>query len=137
MTAARPTASRRGPSKWYGSDPAGSGNVAWPGEKDPRARYVDVYAYARYADRHACQRRPGVSNGKYELTSPASTRTCAASASSRGVGKFHLIDLPTALLDEHKQRKSGEFSISVSRVGNEYHTGADAWPRFRAFGEII
>lgn len=115
------------------------GNVAWPGERDPRAKYVDIYAIMRGTQiaLHVSTGRE-LSNGSFELIIPreyADVR-CVGFIPA-GVGKFHLIDLPNNLIEEHKQRKAGDFAVTVSRVGTEYHTGSDEWPRFKTFGEIL
>lgn len=115
------------------------GNVAWPGERDPRAKYVDLYAILRGTQiaMHVSAGRE-VSNGKYELIIPHEYQDvrCIGFIPA-GVGRFHLLDLSTELIEEHKQRKGGGYAINVNRTGSEYHTGADQVPKFKAFGEIV
>lgn len=115
------------------------GNVAWPSERDPRSRYVDIYAIMRGVQvaLHVCAGRE-VSNGSFELIIPREYQDvrCVGFISA-GVGKFHLIDLPTELINAHKAKKSGEYAITVSRVGADYFAGSDKVNRFKVFGEIL
>lgn len=115
------------------------GNVAWPGEKDPRREYVDIYAIMRGTQIaiHVSSGRE-LSNGSFELLIPREHHeTKCIGFIPTGVGRFHLLNLSTKLIDTHKQRKAGDFAITIVRVGTRYHCGSDEVPRFRTFGEIV
>lgn len=115
------------------------GNVAWPGDRDPRSQYVHMYAIMRGMQiaLHVSTANE-TSNGNYELPIPHEYHDvrCVGFVAS-GAGKFHLIDIPTALIEEHKTRKSGNYAIVVNRVGNDYFAGADKVARFKVLGEIL
>lgn len=115
------------------------GNVAGPSDTDPRRGYVDFYAIMRGTQLalHVCSARE-TSNGHFEFIVPREYNDvrCIGFVPT-GVGKFQLIDMPTKLIDEHKQHKAGDYVIAVSQVGTSYHSGSDEWPKFRAFGEIL
>lgn len=115
------------------------GNIAFPREGDPRAEYVDLYSImcGTQMALHICVGRE-VSNGKFELIVPRNFNDVRCIGyMPNGLGKFHLLTLPVNLINEHKQRKSGDFALMINKIGSEYHTGSDTWPKFKTFGEIM
>lgn len=115
------------------------GHCGMPSQKDLRFNYVDFYATVRgsvYPIHISLGRE--TSRDQFELLVPKEYQDIR----SIGVlqiapGKFHFIDMPLALIEEHKSRKAGQFLITVSRVdGQRYITGGDTWPRFKSFGEL-
>lgn len=114
-------------------------NCGMPGKNDQRAAYVDFYSTMRgtvYPIHVAMARE--VSRDSFEIALPKefSDVRCIAVVPA-GSGKFHFLDLPMALVNEHKSRKSGGFQLVIHRTEpSRYQTGTDVWPRIRSFGEM-
>lgn len=115
------------------------GHCAFPSDKDPHAGRVDVYAIMRGTQMsiHVCLARE-VSEGHYELIIPRehSDLRCIGVINVE-LGKYHFIELSESLIEKHKQRKAGDFAVSISRNGNQYVTGSHRWPRFKTFAELV
>ena len=115
------------------------GHCGVPSSRDQRALYVDFYATVRgsvYPIHISLARE--LSRDHYELLVPKEYRDVRSIAViPAGAGKYHFIDMPLAMIEEHKTRKSGQFALAVNRVdGQRYMTGGDTWPRFKSFGEL-
>lgn len=115
------------------------GHCGVPSSRDPRGSYVDFYATVRgsvYPIHISLGRE--LSRDHYELLVPKEyTDVRCIGVIPAGVGRYHFIDMPIAMLDEHKSRKSGHFALAVNRIdGQRYVTGGDTWPRFKNFGEL-
>jgi transcriptional regulator with XRE-family HTH domain len=114
------------------------GSVAWPGETDPRAEYVDIYAimHGTQTALHVCNGRemPG---GKFELIVPRQYRDvrCVGFIYAGG-GRCHILDLQTTLIERRKQRKAGEYAITLDRAGSNYKCGTDDVPRLKSFTDL-
>lgn len=115
------------------------GACAFPGQNDPRNEYVDFYTILR-----GMQIAVHVSVGRetsknvYQLIVPDQFRDvrCVGVIHLTGFN-FHVIDLRTDLIDRHKQRKSGDYMLTISRKDGEYFTGGDEWPRMRSAGDLV
>jgi transcriptional regulator with XRE-family HTH domain len=114
------------------------GACAFPSEEDPRSDYIDFYAILNGVQFpiHAAVGRE-TSKNVYEFVVPREY------GQVRSVGvvpltntRFHLIDLQKALVDRHRQKKAGAFAIHLNRIGSDYMTGADKWPRLESLGDI-
>lgn len=110
-----------------------------PGDKDPRAEYVDFYATVRGTvyPVHVTLARE-VSKDHYELNLPREHRSARCIAvMPAGPSKYHFIDLADNLVQEHVKKKGASASLTISRVdSNRYHTGSAQWPRIKSFGEL-
>lgn len=122
----------------YGMFMLAGGHCAFPSDADPRREFVDFYAIIR-----AMQMAVHVSVGRettkgvYEFILPqqyAEVR-CLGVVHLGGM-KFHTLDLTHDLIDKHKQRKAGGYSLNIHRRDNDYHTGADTWPRVTHPGDL-
>ena len=115
------------------------GKCAWPSETDPRNEYVDVYAIIRgiQTSIHVCTGR-NVGDAEWELVFPRQYPDVhCIGLIPIGAGTFHLIDMPRLMLDTYKNRKSGDYSVTVSKRGSRYYTDDEEWPRFKTFGEVL
>lgn len=116
----------------------GGGYCGTPGDRDPRRAYVDFYTTIRgsvYAVHVALGRE--LSRDRYEITVPHEYQdvNCVA-VIQKSPGKFDQIKMPVDLIDTHKTKKSGGWTITIDRSdSNRYTTGSDEWPRMRFFGD--
>lgn len=115
------------------------GHCGMPSSRDPRSSYVDFYATMRGSvfPIHVALARE-TSHDHFEVLLPkeyADVRSVVVVPV--GSGKFHFIDMPLAMIDEHKARKTGMFSLTMSRVdSSRFITGAHTWPRIKSFAEL-
>lgn len=114
------------------------GHCAFPGERDTRAGYVDFYAiiHGKQLAVHVSVAR-AISRGRFEFIIPREFRDvkCIGVVHHGGL-RFHLVDLKTEALEEHKQRKAGAFSVTCGFADNKYQSGPDVWPRIRSLGDL-
>lgn len=115
------------------------GHCGVPSSRDQRSSYVDFYATVRgsvYPIHISLGRE--VSKDRYELLIPKEYLDVRAiGVIPVGGGKFHFLDMPLSLIEEHKMRKQGQFALTVGKVDSQrYVTGGDTWPRFKSFGEL-
>lgn len=115
------------------------GHCGMPSARDPRASYVDFYVTMRGSvyPIHVSLARE-VSRDHFEVLLPKEyTDVRSIAVIPAGAGKFHFIDMPLVMVDEHKVRKTGMFMVNISRVdSSRYITGADTWPRIKSFMEM-
>lgn len=115
------------------------GHCGAPSKTDPRNTYVDFYATMRGSvyPMHVSLGKE-ISRDHYEIMVPKEYRDVRGiSVMPAGPGKFHFLDLPLPMIEEHKVRKAGAFVIPISRMeGSRYITGRDTWPRIKSFQEI-
>lgn len=115
------------------------GHCAFPGEKDPRAEYVDFYSIIRGSQTaiHVCVGRE-ISKNVYQFTVPQqySDVKCIGVVHLGGM-KVNLIDLRHEMIDDHKQRKSGSFIFTASKREGGFFTGGSVWPRVQSIGDLI
>lgn len=115
------------------------GHCGMPTETDPRSEYVDFYATMRGSvyPMHISLARE-VSRDHFEVIVPKEYRDVRSVAvMPAGGGKYHFLDLPLPMIEEHKVRKAGSFMIPISRIEpSKYATGRGLWPRIKTFGEL-
>lgn len=115
------------------------GHCGRPQSTDPRFEYVDFYATMRGSvyPMHVGLARE-MSKDRFEVILPKEYKDIRSiTVMPAGVGKYHFLDMPLHLIEEHKLRKSGSFSVVMNRVeSSKYMTGRDVWPRIRSFGEL-
>lgn len=115
------------------------GIIAFPGERDPRADYVDMYAImkgAQYAVYVSLGKDLG--DGTYEFITPKNNQDVRTIGFiPEGVGRFTLIEMKEKQINDHKKTKAGENSIIISNIKGKFVIGDDEFIRFKTFGEII
>lgn len=123
----------------FGMFAMAGGNCAFPTPTDPRAGYVDFYVILHGAQLsiHVAVAR-SLSDGVYEIIAPNEYKDvrCLGVIPLGGL-RTHVIDLPTKLIDEHKQRKAGDYRLMLNRRGAEYLTGRDAWPKAADLHDLL
>ena len=115
------------------------GHCAFPSEKDPNGTRVDIYAIMRGTQMaiHVSLGRE-VSEGRYTFKIPREHRDIRCiGVVAVGPGRVHFLELELELLDKHKTRVSGDYSVQVNRTDNQYVIGSSRWPRFKLFGELV
>ncbi len=115
------------------------GHCGVPSESDPRHEYVDFYATMRGSvyPMHVSLARE-ISRDQFEVIVPKEYRDVrSVCVVNTGGGKYHFLDMPLPMIEEHKVRKAGAFMIPISRIeASRYATGRDVWPRIKTFGEL-
>jgi len=113
-------------------------NCAFPDDKDPRAEFVDFYAILRGKQTafHIALAKK-ISDGQFKFVVPRDYDRCTV------VGIVHTqpmvctaLLLPFDLIDKHKVRRGGYFEVTMSRNGERYITGGDAWPRINNMNDL-
>lgn len=114
-------------------------HIAFPGERDPRAAYVDLYAIikgAQYSVHVALAKH--VSNGTYKFTIPKEYEDCKVIGVVHvAPHRLHLINITHDLIDRFKNRKGGYFEIVVHKIGSEYYVGDTKFPRILSFADRL
>lgn len=127
----------------YGMIQMAGGYCGEPAENDQRAGYVDFYANLRgkvYPIHVALARE--VEDGAYEVILPkeySDVRTITVLPQEGG--RLYFIEMPNEIIEKHKTRKQGAFSIrmersAASRGDVRFATGEDTWPRIRNFEDF-
>lgn len=110
-----------------------------PSAHDPRRAYVDFYATMRGSvyPMHVSLARE-ISRDHFELVVPKEYKDVRSiGVMPAGPGKYHFLDMPLPMIEEHKIRKSGSFMLPVSKIdASRYITGRDSWPRIKTFAEM-
>jgi transcriptional regulator with XRE-family HTH domain len=115
------------------------GHCGEPSPNDPRRGYVDFYATMRgsvYPIHVALAREVG--KDTFEVLLPKEYRDVRSIAVlPMGQGKFQFLDMPLPMIEEYKARKTGLFSLTISKVdANRFMTGSAQWPKIKTFEEI-
>lgn len=122
----------------FGMFSLAGGHCAFPSEKDSRSSYVDFYVIIRGAQLavHVCVGRE-TSRGQYEFVIPHEHQhvVCIGVIPQSGM-RFNLIDLKDELVEAHKSKKGGDYSVTVSYRDSKYATGRDEWPRVKYLGDL-
>lgn len=113
------------------------GNCAFPGPKDPRGAYVDLYAIVRgtsYAI-HVCLAQP-FATGMFNFNVPKEYQDCRVLGvvHARSM-RVHVIDMTTDMIDRYKVRKGGYFMVGMNFHDNAYWSASDKWSRIDNFAK--
>lgn len=115
------------------------GHCGEPSKSDPRSEYVDFYATMRgsvYPMHIALGRETAKDHFEVLLPKEYKDVRCIAVIPG-GAGKYVFLDMPVAMIDEYKTRKTGMFAINIARVdGARYMTGSAKWPQIKSFEEL-
>lgn len=112
---------------------------AFPSPDDPRSSYVDLYAIIRGAQFaiHVSLAQ-AVSQGVLVFRVPAEHEDCTV------IGMYHaaplgfqLLHMTPSLIAKHKVRRGGYYEITVNKIGRNFHSGEDKWPRIQSFDERL
>lgn len=114
------------------------GHVAFPGDTDPRAAFVDFYAILRGQQlAFHISLAQQVSEGQFKFIIPREFDQCTVIGLVHVFPlRVHCIRMNYDLIDRHKVRKGGYFEITVSKRDSEYFTGQDNWPRLHNFNSF-
>lgn len=113
------------------------GHVAFPGDKDPRGNYVDLYAIIRGAQLavHVTLAQE-MSAGVLKFSIPKEYADCTLiGAVQTGPMRCVFLQLTQALVEKHKVRRGGYYEVIVNKAGSDYTSGPDRWPRVTNFHE--
>ena len=113
------------------------GHVAFPPANDPRAEYVDLYAIIRGAQLaiHVALAQEA-SDGVYRFDIPKEYQDCTVIGLVQSSPvRVNLLQLTQGFIDKHRIRKGGFYTVMVNKIGPDYMTGQDKWPRINGFIE--
>jgi transcriptional regulator with XRE-family HTH domain len=114
------------------------GHCAFPGERDLRKDFVDFYTIIHGSQMalHVCAGRE-VTKDSFEFTLPREYNEvrCLGVVGHPNL-KFHIIDLDQRLIEQHKVRKGGGYSLTLGYHDGDYMRGRDKWPRIRHLGDL-
>lgn len=112
------------------------GKVAFPSPEDHRSAFVDMYAIigGHKLDIHVSNGRI-VTPGKLEFVVPREYPEvrCIGFVQTNSPF-FTLLDLTYQIIDEHKVKRSGDFTVSVDVDGERFKVGDDLVPIFKVSG---
>lgn len=115
------------------------GNIAFPGDNDPRNGYVDFYAIikgAQYAISVSLAKH--VNNGTYKFTIPKEYDQCKVIGAVHAYAhRVHLLNLTHELIEQYKTRKGGYFELTLHRIGSDYFIGDTKFPRILSFADRL
>lgn len=113
------------------------GSIAYPGDNDSRAAYIDLYAIVRGASFSIhVSLANRFSEGQFSFVVPKEYKDCRVIGVIHARStRIHLIDLTHDLIDKHKVRKGGYFLVSLSWHDNAYWSGPDKWHRVDNFAK--
>lgn len=110
-------------------------NCAFPGEKDPAAGYVDVYAITRGVQLaiHVSLGKQGPPN-QFRFTIPKEYEQCKiVGVVHARANRLHLINMDYEMLQKYAERKGGFLEVGLSYKDNGYWSGSDKWTRIESF----
>lgn len=114
-------------------------NCAFPGEKDPMASFVDVYAINRGVQLaiHVSLGKQGPP-GQFTFVVPKEYEQCrVVGVIHARPNRVHLINMDHEMLERHGERKGGFLEVRVAYRENAYWSGAEKWTRIESFAKDI
>lgn len=114
-------------------------NCAFPGEKDPTAAYVDVYAITRGVQLsiHVSLGKEGPPN-QFTFTIPKEYQLCkVVGVVHEPKNHIHLLNMNHDMLDKYAIRKGGYLQVIMSHVAGEYLSGGERWPSIESFARDL
>lgn len=119
------------------------GNFAFPSPEDSRSSFVDLYAIkdGQKIDFHVSVGREIKSDDgsiEYEFIIPRQySQINLLGLIYLKQGEIEWINMPTELIDAHKEVSEGSFRVLAKRDNGKYSTENDKWVRFRTIGDIL
>lgn len=113
------------------------------GDSVPRSSFVDLYAIkdGQKIDFHVSVGREVKSDDgdiSYEFIIPRQySEINVLGLIYLNQGEIEWINMPTKLIDAHKETSEGAFKVSAKRDNGKYSTENDKWVRFRTIGDIL
>lgn len=114
-------------------------HCAFPGEKDPAAAYVDVYAITRGVQLaiHAALGKEGPPN-QYTFTIPKEYELCKVIGVVHArSNRVHLLSMDHENIAKYGQRKGGFLTIVASYHDGAYWSGADKWKKIESIAKDL
>jgi hypothetical protein len=115
------------------------GSCAWPSPEDPRKGQVDFYTIVqgRQYSVRVCLARGG-EDGRYEIDAPADLDglTLIGVIPLARRGRYDFIFLPVSEVAQQKNRRQGDYVVTVQKTDTGYQTGRKAWPPVKDFADL-
>lgn len=110
-------------------------HCAFPGDNDPAATYVDVYAINRGVQLsiHVSLAKEGPPN-QFQFTIPKEYERCKTIGVVHArANRLHLLNMDHDMLAKYAVRRGGFLEVMVDYREGEYWSGADKWKRIESF----
>lgn len=114
-------------------------NTAFPGDKDPAASYVDVYAINRGVQLaiHVALGKQGPP-GQFKFTIPREYELCKVIGVVHArANRVHLLNMDHEMLAKYAQRKGGFYEVNLAYNEGAYWSGADKWTKIESFSKDL
>lgn len=114
-------------------------NCAFPGEKDPAAEYVDLYAINRGVQLaiHVSLAKQ-LSPGQYCFVLPKEYERCRIlGAIHVRPNRVHFLNMDHETLEKYRIRKGGFYEVVVTYHDGGYWSGSDKWKKIESFGKDL
>lgn len=114
-------------------------NCAFPGEKDPQAGYVDIYAITRGEQWsiHVALGKQGPP-GQFTFMVPKEYEMCkVVGVIHARPNRVHLLNMDLEMLKKYGIRKGGYFEVHVQYHDNFYWSGGDKWKKIENFAKDL
>lgn len=122
----------------FGMFTIAGGRCAFTTAKDPRHDYIDFYCIingTQYAIHVSMARE--ISVQVFEFLIPVEYKDVRViGVAPRSETTFDLIGLGNGLVERHKRKKAGRWSILANRTADGYVTGSDVWPKIEMLGDM-
>lgn len=114
-------------------------NCAFPGEKDPNASYVDVYAITRGEQWsiHVSLGKEGPPS-QYRFAIPKEYELCKTiGVIHTRPNRLHMLAMDHEMLRKYGTRKGGYIEVILSYHDGFYWSGADKWKKIENFAKDL
>ena len=114
------------------------GSCALPGDRDPRAAYIDFYAIMRglQLSFHVSLAQP-MGHGQFKFILPKEYDQCTCIGAIHLYPlRLHFINLPYESIQKHATRRGGYYEIVMSKRDSDYLSGNSVWPRIHNFSNF-
>lgn len=114
-------------------------NCAFPGEKDPAASYVDVYAINRGVQLsiHVSLAKEGPP-AQFKFVIPKEYDLCkVVGVVHARANRVHLINMTHDMIQKYATKKGGFLEIIVNFRDGGYWSGAEKWTRVESFARDL
>jgi transcriptional regulator with XRE-family HTH domain len=114
-------------------------NCAFPGEKDPLAAFVDVYAINKGVQLaiHVSLGKQGPPN-QYRFTIPKEYESCkVVGVVHARANRVHLLSMDHEMIEKYAERKGGYMEVGLTYHDNAYWSGQDKWTKIESFAKDL
>lgn len=114
-------------------------HCAFPGENDPAAAYVDVYAINKGVQLsiHVSLAKMGPPD-QFTFTIPKEYHICkVVGVVHLRPNRIHLLNMDHDMLNKYAVRKGGFLEVNVNFADGDYYSGPEKWTRIESFAKDL